>query len=149
MRTTLHMTAADRIPLADELTLADRFLSIEQVRFGSRLQVERHIDEAAVSTHVPPLLLQPLVENAIVHGIAGLVDGGTIEIDVRRVGDRLAIVVDNPRDPDAASPRRGGVGLENVQRRLAMAFGTHARIEAVPSPGRFRVSLDLPCGPDD
>jgi two-component system sensor histidine kinase AlgZ len=149
MRTTLHMSAADRITLQDELTLAERFLSIEQVRFGPRLQVERHIDESATSCRVPPLLLQPLIENAVVHGLAGLIEGGVIRIEITRAADRVGMVVENPRDPDAAWPARGGVGLENVQRRLAMAFGGAARIDAVASPGKFRVSMDLPCGADD
>ena len=83
---------AQRIPLADELALAERYLNIEQVRFGSRLQVERGVDEDAAACLVPPLLLQPLVENAVTHGIARLLDGGLIRLDVvaaeRPAGDR-------------------------------------------------------------
>ena len=149
MRTTLHMSTAERITLQDELTLAERFLSIEQVRFGPRLQVEREIDATATGCLVPPLLLQPLLENAVAHGIAGLVEGGVVRLQIVRAGGRLSIAVENPRDPDAAWPARGGVGLENVQRRLAMAFGGAARMEAVALVGRFKVSIDLPCGPDD
>jgi LytS/YehU family sensor histidine kinase len=114
------------------------------VRFGTRLQVERSIDESALECQVPPLVLQPLLENAVGHGIAGLIDGGTIRLDVVRHGDRLAIAVENPRDPDAMPRARGGVGLENVRKRLAIVFGGAARIDAVASPTGFRVAIDLP-----
>jgi len=144
LRTTLHMSSQDRIQLGDELTLAERFLSIEQVRFGSRLRVDRHIDEAAATCRVPPLLLQPLLENAVAHGIAGLVDGGVIRLDVSQRDGRLSIAVENPRDPDAPAATRAGVGLENVRRRLAIAFGGTAQMEAVSTPASFRVSMNLP-----
>jgi len=94
---------------------------------------------------VPPLVLQPLLENAVGHGIAGLVDGGTIRLDILRRGDRLSIIVENPRDPDAVPRTRGGVGLENVRKRLALVFGGGARLDAAASPTGFRVALDLPC----
>ncbi|HEV8397970.1 MAG TPA: histidine kinase [Vicinamibacterales bacterium] len=148
LRTTLRVSMQERIPLAEELTLVDKFLSIEQVRFGARLQVERSIDETALECQVPPLVLQPLLENAVGHGIAGLIDGGTIRLDVVRHGDRLAIAVENPRDPDAMPRARGGVGLENVRKRLAIVFGGAARMDAVASPTSFRVAIDLPSTPD-
>jgi LytS/YehU family sensor histidine kinase len=144
LRTTLRVSTQERIALAEELTLADRYLSIEQVRFGARLQVERSIDDSALECQVPPLVLQPLLENAVGHGIAGLIDGGTIRLDVVRHGDRLAIAVENPRDPDAMPRVRGGVGLENVRKRLAIVFGGAARMDAVASPTGFRVAIDLP-----
>ena len=137
LRTTLRVSTQERIPLAEELTLVDRFLSIEQVRFGARLQVERSIDESALECQVPPLVLQPLLENAVGHGIAGLIDG-----------DRLVIAVENPRDPDAVPRARSGVGLENVRKRLSIVFGGAARMDAVQSPGGFRVAIDLPCQVD-
>ena len=144
LRTTLRVSTQERIALAEELTLADRYLSIEQVRFGARLQVERSIDDSALECQVPPLVLQPLLENAVGHGIAGLIDGGTIRLDVVRHGDRLAIAVENPRDPDAMPRVRGGVGLENVRKRLTIVFGGAARMDAVASPAGFRVAIDLP-----
>jgi LytS/YehU family sensor histidine kinase len=144
LRTTLRVSTEQRITIAEELSLADRFLSIEQVRFGARLLVERSIDESALECQVPPLVLQPLLENAVGHGIAGLVDGGTIRLDIVRRGDRLSITVENPRDPDALPRKRGGVGLENVRKRLSLVFGGAARVEAAPSPAGFRVALDLP-----
>jgi hypothetical protein len=90
LRNTLDVSARQSIPLADELALADRYLSIEQVRFGSRLKIERRVDEGAAGCLVPPLLLQPLVENAITHGIARLLEGGLVRVDVSRDDGRLA-----------------------------------------------------------
>jgi two-component system sensor histidine kinase AlgZ len=136
LRNTLDVSARQRIPLADELALAERFLSIEQVRFGSRLQIERRVDEDASACLVPPLLLQPLVENAVTHGIAHLLEGGLIRLDISRRNDHLAIVLENPYEAEAAPPRPGGMGLENVRSRLDAMFGRDAsmntRVEAGP-----------------
>ena len=149
MRNTLQVSGQNRIPIADELALADAFLSIEQVRFGARLRVVREIDADAVRCEVPPLLLQPLIENAIGHGIAGLIDGGTIRLSIARQNGRVSIVIENPRDPDAAPPSRpGGVGLVNVRRRLAMTFPDAARFDTVADADCFRVAIDLPCVDD-
>ena len=145
LRNTLKVSALERISLADELALVDAFLAIEQIRFGPRLHVERQVDTAALGCRVPPLLLQPLMENAIGHGIAGLLDGGVIQFVVSRPDDRLLLRIENPRDADVAPRRHGGVGLENVRRRVQTAFGDRARVEAVAAPESFRVELNLPC----
>jgi two-component system, LytTR family, sensor histidine kinase AlgZ len=145
LRNTLHVSTRQRIPLADELALAERFLSIEQVRFGSRLQIERRVDEASSACLVPPLLLQPLVENAVTHGIARLLEGGVIRLDISRNNGDLRIVLDNPSDSDAAPPRPGGMGLDNVRRRLAAMFGHDATMAIHAGAGQFRVELHLPC----
>lgn len=144
LRNTLNVGARERIPLADELVLTEGFLSIEQVRFGARLQVERSIDPAASRCLVPPLLLQPLVENAIAHGIAQTLEGGVIRLDVARSNGRLSIAIQNPRDSDDTRSTTGGVGLENVRRRLETMFGNGARMETRAEPDRFRVELSLP-----
>jgi sensor histidine kinase YesM len=150
LRMTLDVGARAWIPLADELALADTFLGIEQVRFGARLQVLRHIDATALGCRVPPLLLQPLVENAVTHGIARTLQGGVIGVDVRRDNGRLSIAIDNPRDTDEpTAPRPQGVGLDNVRRRIDAVFGATARLEAGADADRFRVRLDLPWSGDD
>jgi hypothetical protein len=144
LRDTLSVGARDRIPLADELRLIERFLAIERVRFGNRLSVELTRDAEAEACPVPPLLLQPLVENAVTHGISGLVEGGTIAIETKRDGARLAIAIENPCDPARRSGRGAGVGLDNVRRRLAAAFGADAWLAATERDGRYRVELTLP-----
>jgi two-component system, LytTR family, sensor histidine kinase AlgZ len=149
LRSTLHVGPLSRIPLGDELALADRFLAIEQVRFGDRLQVARHIDQSSLAARVPPLFLQPLVENAVTHGIAEVLDGGTITVDVNRRGDRLAIAIENPCDPDALTPMRHGTGMTNVRQRLNAMFGAAATMSARAESGRFRVDINLPFSSDD
>ena len=149
LRNTLTVGTRERIPLADELALADHFLSIEQVRFGSRLQIERRIDPAASQCRVPPLLLQPLMENAVTHGIAGLLEGGVIRLDISRDNGHCAIVLENPCDPDRRPSRSGGMGLENVRRRLSTMFGHAATLDTHAVHGRFRVELHLPCSTHD
>ena len=148
LRETLAISSRDRISLADELALTDRFLGIEQVRFGPRLQVERHVDDAASRCRVPPLLLQPLIENAVTHGIAGLLEGGVIRLDVERRNARLSITIENPRDGDGPVQGPRGVGLENVRRRLIATFGPDARLETRLGSGTFRVELALPFSDD-
>ena len=149
LRSTLHVGALARIPLGDELALADRFLAIEQVRFGDRLQVSRHIDQSSLTARVPPLFLQPLVENAVTHGIAEVLEGGTITLAVNRAGDRLAIAIENPCDPDALTPMRHGTGMTNVRQRLNTMFGNAATMSARAEAGRFRVDISLPFSAED
>ena len=86
LRRTLQLGAREAVTLGDELALVDRYLAIEQVRFGDRLAVERAIDADALACLLPPLLLQPLVENAIKHGVAERIEGGTVRIAARARG---------------------------------------------------------------
>jgi hypothetical protein len=149
LRDTLSLSSRERIPLAEELALADSFLSIEQVRFGARLQVDRRIDDASAACLVPPLLLQPLVENAITHGIAGLLEGGVIRLDIARRNGHCSIRLENPCEPDTRPARSGGMGLDNVRRRLAATFGRDASMEIHAGAEQFRVELYLPCTTDE
>ncbi len=144
LRRTLALGARDDVALAEELELVDRYLAIEQVRFGDRLRVRRECAPDVLAERVPPLLLQPLVENAVKHGVAALVDGGTIVIGARRGAGGLVLTVENPVDP-AAAPRSGAnLGLDNVRRRLD-AFGARgARLRAEADEERFVVTLTLP-----
>jgi two-component system, LytTR family, sensor histidine kinase AlgZ len=147
LRLSLGLGASERVALSEELALAENYLAIEQVRFGSRLCVERHVDAAAATCLVPPLLIQPLIENAVKHGVADRVEGGTVRIDASVVGDELRIEVANPRDP-AAPPRRGqGLGLENVRQRLRALDPRTTRVDVFPEPESFRVRLTLPAVP--
>ncbi len=98
--------------------MARNYLDVEQVRFGDRLRVVQDIDEGCADCEVPPLLVQPLVENAIKHGIATLVEGGEISMRGRRSQRRMRFVIENPFDPEAPSTRRNGIGLANVRNRL-------------------------------
>jgi hypothetical protein len=144
LRETLRLGSNNRITLADELALAERFLAIEQVRLGSRLQVARDTDSSAGDCLVPPLLLQPLVENAVVHGIAQLVDGGTIRLAASREGSTLTITLENPCDPDRARTRGVGLGLDLLRKRLITQYGSAHAVVADEQEGRFLVEVKMP-----
>jgi hypothetical protein len=144
LRRSLVMGSRERIPLGDELALAEDLLSIEQVRFGARLASQVRADEGARSCLVPPLVLQPLVENAVTHGIAQLLEGGTVRVEVERRGAQLWLCVENPRDPDSPAPKGTGIGLDNVRRRLEAMYGSDAALRVGVGAASFRVELTLP-----
>jgi LytS/YehU family sensor histidine kinase len=145
-RTSLALANRPLISVEEELSLVEAFLSIEQVRFGSRLKAILEVEDASKSCAIPSLSLQPLVENAVRHGINGLVEGGAIRLAIRVQGSRLIIDVENPRDPEHQSkhPRRRGLGLDNVRGRLRSLYGPAARLETVAQPASFRATLTLP-----
>jgi two-component system, LytTR family, sensor histidine kinase AlgZ len=144
LRRTLGLGEKAAIPLEEELSLVRSFLAVEKVRFGARIQMDENIDKDAMNVAVPPLLLQPLVENAVVHGIANLVEGGWVRLDVKSSNGLLSVVVENTFDPDAPPRRKGGVGLANVRQRLAARYGNRASFEAKASGDSYRVSITLP-----
>lgn len=144
LRNTLGLGERTSILLSEELSLARSFLAIEQVRFGSRLRLEEEVDNSCYRCLVPPLVLQPLLENAIVHGIANVVDDGWIRLSARRSGDSLSIVLENVLDPEAARRPREGVGLSNVRKTLSARYGNHATFAALANGTRYRVELIVP-----
>lgn len=127
LRRALARGPGHEVPLADELALLEDYLAIVQVRFGERVRVSRVIEDAARPGLVPQLLLQPLVENAIEHGIARRAGSGTIAIEARRQDGQLRIVV---RDdgPGMAGPAVEGVGLGSTRQRLEELYGGTGRI---------------------
>jgi two-component system, LytTR family, sensor histidine kinase AlgZ len=144
LRLSLSYGALDTITLDQELSLVSRFLDIEKVRFGGRLVVEQAVDEDSRECRIAPLLLQPLVENAVGHGIACLVNGGTILIRGARVGTRLQVTVANPAEPGRRKNTGTGVGLDNVRRRLRGLYGQEARMEIADEPETYTVTLTFP-----
>jgi sensor histidine kinase YesM len=144
LRDSLASGARDRIPLAQELGLARHFLGIEQVRFGPRLQVAITANDGVETLQVPPLILQPLVENAVTHGVSRLIEGGTVAVTARRTERSLVLTVENPCDPDRPGRRGAGVGLNNVKRRIETLYGADARLDVEERPSGFRVELTLP-----
>jgi two-component system, LytTR family, sensor histidine kinase AlgZ len=143
-RKSLAIGEKASVSLAEELEVARTYLAIERLRLGERLTLEEAVDDAGRSCAVPPLLLQPLVENAIRHGIATCVDGGVLRVEARTNGTRLRVLVENPFDPDAPARPGVGLGLSNVRRRLQARYGDTARMEAHRAPATFRVTLEIP-----
>ena len=143
LRQTLALGGGDRITLSREVGLIENFLAIERVRFGDRLTVSIDAGNAG-DCLVPPLLLQPLVENAVTHGIAHVLEGGAVRVAAGRDGAWLTLVIDNPCDPDR--PKRGGtgVGLSNVRARLRALHGADATVSAGERGDRWVVEMRLP-----
>lgn len=128
-----------------EIELARRYLAIEQLRFGRRLDVEWVLDPNAAGAKLPPLALQPLVENAVRHGIEPAAKGGTIEIRTRRRRDRVLISVTNTVS-DAPSRPGHGIGIASVRERLRLMHDLEADFRSgLTEDGRYRVSIGLPC----
>jgi LytS/YehU family sensor histidine kinase len=144
LRLTLGMGEKAVIPLREELGLLEKYCAIERVRFGDRLTLKEDVSDETKDCLVPPLLLQPLFENAVVHGIAQMPEGGWICLHAARNGDRLSLVVENSWDPEAGSSRKNGVGLKNVQRRLEARYGYDAQLQANAEENVFRVKLQFP-----
>lgn len=146
LRTSLVLGARQQIPLADELRLVENFLNIEKIRYGQRLSVVRNVDPGCNTCLIPPLLIQPLVENAIRHGIAPLVEGGTLRMDLHRTGAAMEIILENPVDATRVNTQHGaGVGLENVRSRLARLFANQSAVTISSDNDTFRVRLRFPC----
>ncbi|HWA59322.1 MAG TPA: histidine kinase [Gemmatimonadales bacterium] len=135
LRMTLD-TRAPELPLAEELAFLDRYLELQQLRFGDRLTVVRRIDDDALDAAVPAMLLQPLVENALRHGVEREPGAGRVEIEIRRQGGGLLLTV---RDSGPGFRRvqgiREGIGLGNTRARLAALYGAQAWLECGDVPG--------------
>ena len=146
LRLTLRSTDAHEVPLKQELEFLRSYLEIEQTRFQNRLRVRMDIDPAALDAQVPNLLLQPLVENAIRHGIAQRVEAGTVEIRAARRNGAVELCV---RD-DGAGVRGdeqcgSGIGLANTRARLAKLYGDAHRFELAPAEGGgLAVTISIP-----
>ena len=140
------------VPLRDELKFTDDYLDIEVVRFGTeKLKVEKEIDPRTLDVLVPSILLQPLIENSIKHGLEPRIDGGTVTLRSRLEGDRVFIEVADDgvgmgNRPASALHRGGaGIGMKNVQERLEVLYGAQAHFNVVSNPGRGTlVSIEIP-----
>ncbi|MEO7493507.1 MAG: histidine kinase [Massilia sp.] len=148
-RRSLGLEAHTKVTLAQELALLTDFLAIEEVRFGARLTVAWQIDPATLDCLLPPMILQPLVENAVKHGIGNLLEGGRVTIGSAHGGAVLRLSVENDIDgsmPLMPTMRAGaaGIGLVNVRERLAAAYGHEASIICTREGATFRVVLTLP-----
>ena len=143
-RRNLDIGNQETTTLGEEVDLVCHYLQIEMARFGKRLQIDMDVPDSLRSFPVPPLILQPLVENAVKHGIAGLVEGGTVHLHARSLeGGGLSLVVKNPFDPDQPRQRRKGIGINNVRSRLEMRYGCDARFEVSLVDDRFQAKISI------
>jgi two-component sensor histidine kinase len=155
LRASLETDPTADVTLAHELDTIDAYLAIEAERFGERLEVDVDADDLALNAMVPNFILQPLVENAIKHGVAALRGPGTLRVSGKVHGRELVLsVVNSAGDPDreaandgsvGGSPRRStGIGLANIRQRLAMTYGDNASLETGPIPHGYRAVIRLP-----
>jgi sensor histidine kinase YesM len=145
LRALLATESRMEVSLREELDLAEAYVAIERVRFGDRLRVVWEIAPDVAGARVPPMLLQPLVENAIRHGIGRTPEGGRVIVRASRESSRLRLEVcdDGPGPPGQASGERG-IGLENTRRRLEHLYGTEQRLELRRAGEWTRALVELP-----
>ena len=150
LRLAIDRTGLQQIPLQQEIDFIRRYLEIERVRFGDKLRVDLALDPASLDVLVPNIVLQPLVENAIKHGISLRTSPGTVRLMTTRQGDRLHVEIaddgpDSPSDATRVVPKKPGIGLANTRAQLDKLYGTDYRLEIVKQPaGGTVVMLELP-----
>lgn len=138
LRGSLHIARSSTIPIAQEIELIKNYLEIQKLRMGDRLSLSIDLPEALLDKKIPPLLIQPLVENAIKHGLEPKLEGGSLAIKGEIDGDAARIAVsDSGRGISVVSTSGNGVGLDNVRRRIRMFS---------ESKGRLTLEENLPCG---
>ena len=133
----------ESVTLADEIALARRYLAIEQIRFGDRLKLQWNLDPEADSAKLPPLLLQPLVENAVRHGVEPSVSGATVRVTTQRRGSIVVIKVTNTV-PNGTGERGHGVALANVRDRLKLLHDVQGQFQTAFRDGVFQVRIEIP-----
>jgi two-component system sensor histidine kinase AlgZ len=136
----------DLVPLQREVLLCKQYIALEQLRMGERLSIDWQIQDAPPDALIPVLLLQPLLENAVYHGIEPLIEGGCIHVLLRRHGGMLQIVVDNPCPSHSGSRVHEGnkIALQNIRERLALLFDAEARYQVTSGKDFYRVEISLP-----
>lgn len=142
-RVALADGGGEATTLGSELELARRYLAIEALRFGPRLRLEWQLDPAADAARLPPLVLQPLLENAVRHGIEPAADGGTVRVRTRARLGHVEITIDNSRGGAAARPGHG-LALANVRERLRLLYDLDAQFDVRQDAARFRVRIIVP-----
>lgn len=150
LRTTLDNNASAEIPLSQEIAFIEQYLSIEQTRLGSRLRVDMAISQETLDAVIPTMLLQPLVENAVRHGVAPVVEGGTIAIKSMLHGDRLLMTIRNSGPRTKGSPAQNGksskgIGLANTAERLRTLYGDNQQfLLRSQDAGGYEVAIEIP-----
>jgi len=139
------MRRADQlISLSDELELARQYLEMEKRRLGERLEIVWRVSELPAGAAVLPLMLQPLLENAVAHGVQTLDQGGKISVYGRTEGDRVVITISNPLAPEGSDTSGHGMAIRNIRERLALAFGSRSSLLTSQDNEQFYAVLSLP-----
>ena len=136
--------SGDMVPLRDEVALARQYLALEQLRLGERLKVNWHIEDLPDDALLPPLMLQPLLENAVYHGIEPLAGGGIIDIRLYHSGKEIHVEMYNPRQEQGTHHAGNKMALTNIRERLALQFDVEARYTVEAGKDFYRVHIMLP-----
>ncbi len=133
------------VRLADEVNLIERYAAIEQLRLGDRLRMSWDLDHAPMDAMMPALVLQPLLENAVYHGVEPGTGIGDVLVRVERRGDRVLVRIENPWLPPGTGTRAGNhMALDNIRERLMLFFDDEARLDARVEGTRYQVDIDIP-----
>ncbi len=139
------MSQANQLaPLEDEVALTRAYLELEQLRLGDRLQVAWHIQKMPADALIPPLVIQPLVENAVYHGIEPQPEGGEISLNIYRSGDKVHVLVRNPIAADAGHHKGNRIALANIRERLLLHFDLDAQLKLEPLGTVYQVHIIIP-----
>jgi two-component system sensor histidine kinase AlgZ len=132
------------VRLSDEISLLERYAEIEQLRLGERLRITWELDDAPSDALLPPLVLQPLLENAVYHGVEPATEPGDVLVRIERRGDRVLARIENPVLEAAAERVGNRMAMDNIRERLALFFDAEARMDARVVAGRYRVEIEMP-----
>jgi two-component system sensor histidine kinase AlgZ len=141
---TLMSEPRQFVRLADEIALLERYAGLEQLRLGDRLRITWELDGAPSDALLPPLVLQPLLENAVFHGVEPGTSPGEVLVRIERRGDRVLARIENPYVEDQQRRQGNRMALENIRERLALFFDAEARIETSANGARYRVEIEIP-----
>jgi two-component system sensor histidine kinase AlgZ len=132
------------VRLADEIALLERYAAIEQLRLGERMRIIWELDGAPSDALLPPLVLQPLLENAVYHGVEPATQASDILVRIERRGNRVRARIENPYHEGGTAHRGNRMALENIRERLRLFFDAEARLESSIEAGRYRVEIEIP-----
>jgi two-component system, LytTR family, sensor histidine kinase AlgZ len=141
---TLMADARQFVRLADEISLLERYAEIEQLRLGDRLRISWELDAAPSDALLPPMVLQPLLENAVYHGVEPGTGAGDVLVRIERRGERVLAVIENPYLEKGNQRAGNRMALDNIRERLALFFDAEARLETRIANGRYRVDIEIP-----
>jgi two-component system sensor histidine kinase AlgZ len=141
---TLMSEPRQFVRLADEISLLERYAALEQLRLGDRLQITWQLDSAPADALLPPLVLQPLLENAVHHGVEPGTGPGAVLVRIERRGDRVLARIENPYIEEQQKRAGNRMALDNIRERLLLFFDAEARIHTSAADSRYRVEIEIP-----
>ena len=141
---TLMSDARSFVRLADEVALLERYAALEQLRLGERLRITWELDSAPSDALLPPMVLQPLLENAVYHGVEPGTGAAEVLVRIERRGNRVAACIENPFVEGQQNRSGNRMALENIRERLALFFDAEAKIDTRAEGGRYRVEIEIP-----